>query len=219
MDLFKKVGVIGIYTVAALLLWLNRSSLILWMESDTEWYRNILIVLLALVIAIVPALPYGIVAAVMGAKFGAFTGSLLNVTISVLAALILFMLVRRTFSEQQRTKAANVKGIRFLTKFTETNPFFTILFARLLPIVPAQAVNIYAAITRIAWKPYIIATAIGKVPFIIMVTLLGDRFLQNADFREVFIIVGLYAVFIGVVYVVYRFYVHRVRESRTQGES
>lgn len=177
------------------------------MESDLEWYQNILIVLLSLIIAIVPALPYGIVAAVMGAKFGPVTGTLLNVTISVLAALILFLIVRRTFSEQQRTKAANVKGIRFLTTLAETNPFFTILLARLLPIVPAQAVNIYAAITRIPWKPYIIATAIGKVPFIIMVTLLGDRFIQHADLREIFIIVGLYAFFVGLVYVGYRFYI------------
>ncbi|WEK55952.1 MAG: VTT domain-containing protein [Candidatus Cohnella colombiensis] len=206
MALLKKIWLFTVYAIAAWLLIINRKPLIGWMESESYWQQNILIVLIGLIIAIVPAIPYGLMAAVLGAKFGPVTGTILNVFISAGAAMILFLLIRHTFSAEGRARAAKMKGIRYLTDYTERNAFFSIFFARTIPIVPAQAVNIFAAVTQISWVPYLLATVLGKIPFIVMVTLLGDRFFQNADLGQMMIITGPYGIFIMLVFAGYRFF-------------
>lgn len=201
----KKEVLIGVYVLAAGLLLVFRNPLIRWMETDSLGNQDVFIVLIGLAIAIVPAIPYGIVAAVFGAKYGPIAGTILNVLISVGAAMILFMLIRYVFTAEGRAKAAKMKGIRVLTSYAEQNAFLTILFARMLPIVPAQAVNIFAAITRISWIPYLLATILGKIPFLVMVTLLGDSIIQDADFNEILMIAGGYVLFLAVIYGVYRY--------------
>ncbi|WP_080837448.1 TVP38/TMEM64 family protein [Cohnella massiliensis] len=200
----KKAGFIASYILAAGLMLGFRTPLIRWMESNTLGYQDAFIVLIGLIVAIVPAIPYGIVAAAFGAKYGPLAGSLLNVAISVSASLILFWLIRHVFTEEGRSRAAKVNGIRQLAAFAERNAFMAILFARLLPIVPTQAVNIFAAITRISWIPYLLATVTGKIPFLVMVTLLGDQFIQDTNLKVILTIAGGYVLFLVVVYGVYQ---------------
>ncbi|TFE19399.1 TVP38/TMEM64 family protein [Cohnella luojiensis] len=204
--MLKKSLIIGIYILAAVVLAVYRSPLIRWMSSETVWYVDILIFLSALLISIVPAIPYGIVAVVIGAKYGALIGACVNIAISVLGAIILFIFVRATFSEEGRFKAANMRGIVFFTTYAERNPFFAVLFARLLPIIPAQAINIFAAIMRIPWKVYLYATILGKIPFILMVSLLGAQFLNAPDFKITIITISVYGFFLFLVYGVFRIY-------------
>jgi uncharacterized membrane protein YdjX (TVP38/TMEM64 family) len=211
--MLKKSLIIGIYILAAVALAVFRGPLIRWMDSDTVWYLDILIWLAGLLIALVPAIPYGLVAVVIGAKYGAIVGAGINITISVLAAVILFIFVRAAFSEEGRRKTANMRGVVYFTTFAERNPFFAILFARLLPILPAQAVNIFAAITRIPLKMYLYATILGKIPFILLVTLVGDQFINAQDFNGTIITLSLYGIFLCAVYWIYRIYTKAVKNS------
>jgi uncharacterized membrane protein YdjX (TVP38/TMEM64 family) len=204
--MLKKSLIFGIYILVAVALAVYRVPLIQWMESDAVWYLDILIGLAGLLIALVPAIPYGIVAVIIGAKYGAIIGSGVNIVISVSAAVIMFIYVRAAFSEEGRHKTANMKGVIYFTTFAERNPVFAILFARLLPIIPAQIINIIAAITRIPWKLYLYATILGKIPFILLVTLLGDQFIHASDFKGTIISLSVYGFFLLVVYWIYRIY-------------
>lgn len=217
----KKAWLIGSYAIAAVILIVYRDPLVIWIESGSNRNDDLLVWIIGLLVAVVPVLPYGIVAAVIGAKYGIVVGTFVNVAISVLAAMILFSAVRLTFSKEERAKASQAKGLRKMTVLVERNAFFAIFFARLLPIVPAQAVNIYAAVTRIPWFHYLVATIFGKIPFIILVTLLGNRFFQDANIKEMAIIVGIYGALIGLVYGVYRFYVKenpKTQEEKREAE-
>jgi len=202
--LLKKFIFGGTYGAAAVLLFVYRHAIMDWIDSDTVWHQDVLIALIALVIAVIPAIPYGVIAAVFGAKYGAVAGSAINLTISSLAAIILFSWIRYTFSEESRLKAARMRGVRRLTDYAERHAFFAILFARLLPVVPAQLINIYAAVTRMKWLPYIAATVLGKTPYLIAVTLLGDRAFQQSGFAELATISSLYAGFVLVVFAISR---------------
>jgi uncharacterized membrane protein YdjX (TVP38/TMEM64 family) len=202
--MLKKVLILGIYLLAAVALAVYRGPLIRWMESDTVWYLDILIGFVGLLIALVPAIPYGIVAVIMGAKYGAVMGSGVNIVISVSAAVFLFLFVRAAFTEEGRRKTANMRGVATFTEFAERNPFYSILFARLLPILPAQAINIFAAITRIPLKLYFFASLLGKIPFILLVTLLGDQFIHAPDFKGTIITLSVYGIFLLAVYEIYR---------------
>jgi uncharacterized membrane protein YdjX (TVP38/TMEM64 family) len=204
--LLRKGWVFAAYLLAAVILFVYRDPLIEWMKSETVWYLDILIWLVCLLIAFLPGIPYGIVAAIIGVKYGAIIGTGINVVISVLAAMMLFALVRASISEERRHKTARIKGLAFLTDIAERNTFFAILFARLLPIVPAQAINIFAAMTRMLWMPFLYATIIGKIPFILLVTLLGDQFIHASDVKDMIVILVVYGIFLFTVYAGFRLY-------------
>lgn len=195
---------VGLYFIIAATLAVYREPLINWMDSTAVGGMDIYIALIGLLIAIVPGIPYGVVAAVFGAKYGVLIGTALNIVISVLAAVILFMMVRVSSSEEGRQRLASRRGIAYLAALAERNAFLAIFFARLLPILPAQAINIFAAITRMSWKTYLYATIAGKIPFILLVTLLGDQFFNTPDIQGIMITVGVYGIFLGVVYWIYR---------------
>lgn len=182
-----------------------RHPLMGWLQSDPGGLTDLMLIGIAgLLLAIVPAVPYGIVAAVMGAKFGTAIGMLVNVTISIVASISLFALVRYGFSAAGRAKASNIRGLKSLTAYAERHPFFAVFVARILPIVPAQAVAVYAAATRMPWVPYVWATVLGKIPFTVFVTRLGDRFVRDAKLTELLAIGCAYAAFVAIVYGVYR---------------
>ncbi|XID94474.1 TVP38/TMEM64 family protein [Paenibacillaceae bacterium WGS1546] len=202
----KKIVFFGFYAVSAILLILYRGPLVRWMESDAYGFQDLYVLLAALLIATVPALPYGIVAAAIGAKYGTLAGAAINIAISSAAALLLFAAIRIAFSERGRERIANVKGIAFLTRLAERDAFMAILFARLLPIVPAQAINIFAAVTKMSWKPYAIATVVGKLPFTLTATLLGDRIFRASDPKGIAVALAVYAAFLAAAYGAYRLY-------------
>ncbi len=204
--LLRKGLIIGAYIIAATALFVYRDPIIAWMKADTVWYLDIVTWFAGLLIAFVPAIPYGIVAVIFGAKYGTLIGAAINVIISVLAAMMLFTLVRAVFSKEGRRKTANLKGLAVLAAYSERNAFFAVLFARLLPIIPAQAINIFAAITRMSWKPYLFATVVGKIPFVLFVTIIGDRFINTSDIKSIIVLIGVYGMFLLAVYGCYRLY-------------
>lgn len=205
----KKDWILAAYLLIASLLLIFRVQLMSWLESDAPWYQDIFVIVLAFIIALVPALPYAIAAVIIGAKYGTVIGAAINVTISVLAAIVLFAIVRYVVTPEYRQKASGIKGISHLTSFTEGNAFIAILFARLLPFVPAQAVNIYASLTRMQWKPYIYATVLGKLPFVITVSLFGDRIMTNSEPQD-WLWIGLgYGLFLLMVFWIYRSFLLR----------
>jgi uncharacterized membrane protein YdjX (TVP38/TMEM64 family) len=199
----KRWVMISTYLLAAGFLLLNRSAISEWLKADGSWSHDLSVLLIAFAIALVPAIPFTIVAVLFGAKFGPIVGTILNLGISVAAAVILFLLVRYTFSPEQRGKAAGIKGFARLTVWMERNPFMAVLFARMLPIAPAQVVNIYSALTRMRFVPYFAATILGKIPFIMTMTLLGHQLLQYKQWSEIALLVigyGLFLLIVGFVY-------------------
>lgn len=194
------------YIVAGVLMIVYRDLLTAWLQADVDsWRHETLAIVTAFTIAVVPAVPYGIVAALFGAKYGAFAGGLVNLSVSVAAAAVLFLWVRYAFTDEQRTRAASFKGLGRLTGFMERSPFSAILLARLLPVVPAQAINAYAAVTRMDWKTFLLATAVGKIPFVLTATLLGDQWASDSRSAVgIVLIVGVYVGFLLLVWLVFR---------------
>jgi uncharacterized membrane protein YdjX (TVP38/TMEM64 family) len=192
---------------AATLLLFYRHEISDWMRDDSlTGPQELLVLLAAFAFALIPALPYSIAAAIIGAKYGPAAGTLLNLVISSSAAWALFALVRYGFTPEQRRKAAGIKRVARLTVLFERSPFLAVLFARLLPIVPAQAVTIYSAVTQIRVWPYVLATVAGKIPFLLTVTVVGEQLLLLSDWRYASGVILIYGCFVGGVMVLYRWF-------------
>lgn len=176
-----------------------------WIHAESSWSDNLILFAIAFIIALVPAIPYGLIAALFGAKFGALAGSFINLGLSSLAAIVLFLIVRYALNAEQRTKAARIKWLTRLTAITESNPFLAVLVARLLPVIPAQAINVYAALTGMKMLPFAAATIVGKIPFLVATTLLGERVLTSFQWRDTLPVLMIYGVFLLFVALTYKY--------------
>nr|WP_276562782.1 VTT domain-containing protein [Paenibacillus anseongense] len=158
--------------------------------------------IIATLFALFPVVPYGLFAGALGAKFGFFTGGIINILASTCAALIMFLIFRYSFSGPARRMIARYQRVEHFTKMFEANAFLAVLFARLIPIIPAQVVNIYSAISRIKFITFTLATVLGKIPLMMTFALLGDQLFENTT--NVVITIVLYSGFLLLVYVTYR---------------
>ncbi|ARU63729.1 hypothetical protein CBW65_23910 [Tumebacillus avium] len=158
--------------------------------------------LFAVLFALVPVVPYGLVGALIGAMYGTVFGALLTWGASTTAALLMFLFARYVFAEQAGRFLQRYEKIGRFTELFERNAFMAILFARLIPIIPALAVNVYSAIARVPLRVYLAATAIGKLPTMIVFVTMGDQAMTS--WRNLALVVLFYAIFLGAVYLIYK---------------
>ncbi|MFC5530286.1 TVP38/TMEM64 family protein [Cohnella yongneupensis] len=193
-----------LYLALAALLFVYRSSIVNWMRSESVWYLDIAVLLTGFLIAVIPAIPFGLFAPIMGAKYGMIAGFAINLTVSLLGAMTLFSIVRASFTQEDRRAFTQKRGLSYLNRLAERNAFMAILIARLLPFIPAQATNVVAALTRMGWKPFFLATLIGKIPFFMLVSIVGDQWMSGLNLRTAALIVCIYGLFLLAVFAVYR---------------
>ncbi len=107
-----------------------------------------------------------------GLAFGALWGAAWSLVGADLGALIAFgagRLLGRSFVE-------NVIGDRFrkLLERLARNGFYIILYLRIVPVIPYNALNLLAGASPITFSDYFWASAVGLIPGTILFALLGD---------------------------------------------
>lgn len=189
------------YAAAVVAIVLYKDPLLHWLNEDSPdnliWLFGI-----AVLLALVPVVPYGIVAGLLGAKYGPFFGGFLNVMSSTIAAALLFLSVRAVFQEQGLRMIAKSKRMDRFTALMERNAFLAVLIARLIPFVPAAAVNVYTAISRMRFAVFLAATLLGKIPVMFVFAVIGDQLVT--DWRNIGWTSLVYLAFLSVVFVLYR---------------
>ncbi|TCP54395.1 putative membrane protein YdjX (TVP38/TMEM64 family) [Tumebacillus sp. BK434] len=158
--------------------------------------------LIAVLFALVPAVPFGLVGALIGAMYGTLLGGLLTWGASTTAALLMFLFARYVFAEQAGKWLHRYEKIERFTRLFARNAFLAILFARLIPIIPAVAVNVYSAIARVPLRVYLGATALGKLPTMIVFVTMGEQAMSS--WQNLMLVVLFYAVFLGIVSLIYK---------------
>ncbi|MCY9659440.1 VTT domain-containing protein [Paenibacillus chondroitinus] len=182
---------------------------IIFKQQLLDWiqYGHISLLIVTLLAALIPVIPYGVVGGIIGAKYGLFIGSLVNVSISTLAAAIMFYLVRGVFESTGRNYLSRYKRIEKLTCLFEKNAFLSILSLRMLPFVPAQIVNIFSAISQVSSGSFLLATILGKIPVMLVFTLIGKQVVTDPS--QLIVTIGLYGIFLLIVYSIYRYWLKK----------
>ena len=127
----------------------------------------------ALTVALVPG---SVTSLAAGALFGAAWGTLLTVLGGTLGAAIAFALARRLGRERLRGRG----GKRFdsLDGWVERHGFLAVLYVRLVPLFPFNAVNYAFGFTAVRGRDYLAATVLGIIPgtfaFVALGSTLGD---------------------------------------------
>jgi len=134
--------------------------------------------------------------------FGLFWGTViswLGEVIGATAAFILYRYFSRGVVQEFRNRRDYLKKI---DEISSGRGFWIVLVLRFLPAMPSGIVNILGALSKISFMSFIMATAIGKLPSLVLETMIGhDLFFWEENWGRLLtmIIISL------LVYAVYRF--------------
>lgn len=163
----------AIYSTALILAFAYRHEIIDWLRGNPPLY---LMILLAALLALFPIAPYKVIIAILGYAYGTLWAAAISWFGTTIAAVILYAAVRSLYQEPGRRLLGKYAAIHRFTALVERRPFQSILLARLLPIIPQMAVNIYAGVASIPFWTYTTSSAIGKIPAILLYAWLGSGF-------------------------------------------
>ncbi|MFC4767051.1 TVP38/TMEM64 family protein [Effusibacillus consociatus] len=186
-------------------------------EFFLEWIRAggtisvFVSILFVAIIAFFPVVPFVAVAAVIGGVFGTWTGSAITLTGAMTGAMIMFWLARYGFRDWAQNYLNKYPKAKEYETYFENNAFLSILFVRMVPVVPSQAVNIVSGVSRVPWYTFFAASALGKLPSNLIFNLAGSTFGQN-KWASV-MIYGTYFLLIAIAAFLY------LRKQQLQKES
>ena len=126
---------------------------------------------LAVAQAIVAPLPMNVITITNALVFGPIWGSLLSWFSTVLGASLCFLL-SRTFGKPFAHKIAG-SSIETAERFFKKYGLHAMFLVRMLPFVPFDAVSYGAPLVGVRFSRFLLATAVGIVPSILLYSYLG----------------------------------------------
>lgn len=202
--MMKKWWILTFYTIILIIGLINKDLILNWIQKSDPSDLPVMF-FLSVLIAAIPIIPFTLFAGLMGAKYGVLIGTLINWFGGVSASIIYFFLARIFFRNFFSNYLIRVKGIQKFQIMLEKNAFISILFVRLLTIIPPPVVNIYSGICNISFGTFITATAIGKVPPMLIIAYSGEQMFSSITNLSLGIFI--YLLFLLLILLVYKFWV------------
>jgi len=122
--------------------------------------------------SVVAPLPGSLVAAANGVVFGIWWGTLLSWLGGLLGGSLSFLIARRV---GRGAVARMVEGSRleWADRLGAADGFWLVLVARLVPVISFDLISYLAGLSRIRYRQFILATAVGMLPGSFAWTALG----------------------------------------------
>lgn len=133
--------------------------------------------LLMVVQTLFTPLPLFLLAGANGFIFGLWHGVLITLGGSVLGASIAFYLARG-FGRGLVSRFIKETYMAKVDQMSHSRGPWMVFMARLVPIIPSSIISYVAGLSKMTFKGFFIATAIGKLPEIVIYTTLGHSFQQ-----------------------------------------
>lgn len=149
-------------------------------------------------ISIVP--PIAPLSLAAGLAFGAVRGAVYLMVAALIGTSATFM-ISRFFGRGLVEKFLKGK-FNNLNEKLQNNGFVTVLFFRLVPLVPYEVLNYVSGLSKIKFKDYFLATLLGLVPGVIISAFFGGSLGEIKSFKDIFapkflISIGLMALIVA----------------------
>lgn len=199
MNMFKKLGLAALYIGIAIVIYRYGDAILTWFQQSDH---IVPIIIMATLMALFPVIPYPVVGGVIGAALGPVQGAMVTWTGSATASILMFLFIRYGYQEWGTNLLHRYKRIGRLTALFEKNAFLTILFARLIPFIPSIVINTYAALSRVSFASYAIASSLGKIPAALLFVTVGNNLM--GDPKNILVTIGVYGLFLTLSLLAYR---------------
>lgn len=157
-----------------------------------------------------PVVPFALLAGLNTILFGWVGGFMISLTGSLLGSTLGFWLARILGQEWAQPKITKLGS---LTKLINERSFFLVFMARLIPILPAAAVNYAAGLSTMSTFSFIGATLIGKIPMIAWESWIGHDFWRISHNPKRFIIaLGLGILVFGIISLYWHFTIQKEKK-------
>lgn len=140
--------------------------------------------------AILPIFPYAILAAAGGIIFGFKEGVLLSWLGALTGACIAYWMCRSLGFNQFLERFYHSTGFD-LRQLDTGMAFWTIILARVIPIIPTPLINAAAALGGVSFLNFVASSAIGKMPTAILYTGLGLAIFNIGDLNNAILVIVL----------------------------
>ncbi len=117
--------------------------------------------------------PFMILSGAAGIVFGLFWGVVISWIGEILGALAMFAFARYFFRSTVANWVCKSPYLKQVDDYSAANGFKALLIARLLPLAPSGIITAVAAISRISFRDFILATVLGKLPPVVIKVLVG----------------------------------------------
>lgn len=131
-------------------------------------------------ISILP--PIGMLSLAAGLAFGEIRGAILLMAGAVIGTSITFF-ISRVFGRSFVEKVIRSK-FKSLEDLLEKKGFVTILFLRVIPLVPYEVLNYGCGLSKIKFRDYFFATFLGIIPGVIIAVFFGATLGEVGSFRD-----------------------------------
>lgn len=190
--------VISLFFIAAIVIaGITQKDLLLDIVNEGGTYSVLISMLLVSICVFVPIIPFPVLAGLIGGIFGAAQGVLITLGGSMIGTMLFFYIARYGFKEWAQAKIAHHPQVKEYEEKLNKNAFLAILLVRVVPIVPSPVVNVVCGLSRVNGLVFFIASTIGKVPNILLLSFAGASFSENKWFSF-----GLYGFYVLIIMIV-----------------
>ncbi len=139
--------------------------------------------------AALPVFPYIILASVGGLLFGFEMGVFLSWSGALVGACLAYWVCR--LSSADWVIGQIEKRFHYdLRKMNKEMAFWSIVIARIIPVVPTPLINIVAALSGVSFWNFLFSSAIGKIPSAVLYTGLGVCLFNSQDIKMTLLIIA-----------------------------
>lgn len=121
-------------------------------------------------------LPLFLLAGANGFIFGFWYGTLITLTGSIIGSSIAFYLARG-FGRGLVSRCLKQTYMARVDQMSCHEGPWMVFMARLIPVIPSSIISYVAGLSKMTFRGFFIATAVGKLPEIIIYTALGHSFI------------------------------------------
>lgn len=147
-------------------------ELLQWIEEQGAMAAVFFIVVMAMVVVLLlPGVFFTIGA---GYVFGIVEGVFYVVAGSTLGAALAFLVARYLFGEKARNFVMQRSKLSSISDEMARNDFKVVLLTRLIPFFPGKLSNYFFGLTSFRFTNYVMATALGFIPFTLHNVYLGS---------------------------------------------
>jgi uncharacterized membrane protein YdjX (TVP38/TMEM64 family) len=152
---------------------------------------------LFMVQAALPVFPYIVLAAAGGLLFGFKLGFLLSWLGALAGACLAYWICKLLGGEWAARKIKERWGYD-VKRVNGEMAFWTIVLARVVPVVPTPIINVAAALGGVPFWNFFFSSAIGKIPSAVLYTGLGICLFQTRDIKLTLAIIAAIIALVAV---------------------
>ncbi|MEK3987731.1 VTT domain-containing protein [Paenibacillus sp. FSL K6-3166] len=180
---------------------MDSELLMRWLMVWGAW-AVLISLLINVVISVVGIIPSVALTTVNMLVFGVVPGFLLSWIGEVLGAAVSYLLYRKgtlTYKEKYRPN----KTIKWQSQIQSLSPkrqFFSIIIVRSAPLIPSSLVTLICVISKVGFSSFIVASAIGKIPSLLLETLIGYGYVNLMDTKFKLMITILFLLLSTIIF-------------------